>query len=129
MKKTNPPNDPELFGAYKSLLANCSYEFPDTINFAYEAAGRSYWKRYENILKRHEGEEALWLILYLDGYRGRCLEFAVDHYRRNPDPLLTYSNDPYVSPQRMTSGQIAIKVFRKREAHSIQSQCQEAQEP
>ena len=65
--------------------------------------------QYDHILNTFEGAIALRMVLELDGSRGQYLDWLVNRYAREPDPLSSYAAE--MSRTRMSMGQLAILRF------------------
>jgi len=69
--------------------------------------------KYAAVLQTYGGAEALRRILELEGNTGRCLDYLVERYAREPDPLRAFAEENF---GYRTTGQEAVSRYLEKRA-------------
>jgi len=104
---------------YGALITQCkdgNPQFTDLSAQAWRAANVFLYARYEAVLEKYSGIEALLRIVEMDGARGQGVTFMVGLYAEYPDPLKAYAEDHFIMGQAQTTGQIAVARWLEKKA-------------
>ncbi|MDR2965225.1 MAG: hypothetical protein LBU88_05570 [Treponema sp.] len=87
---------------------NDGYCIRNVVARAYEAADVFFWGRYERVLSKYQGIDALKRIMTLDGNTERGLA----RYKSKPCPLRAYAAD-FTPGYEKSAGKVAIDNYFK----------------
>jgi hypothetical protein len=118
----------EIYGA---LIARNNESGKLKRDLAAEAWGAAYvfldakkdyaMSRYEDILDRYDGAEALRKIFELCGTTGRSLDSVMARYENRPDPLRFFADEPRATGK--TNAQIAVARWLQRRGKLANTNC------